>query len=94
VNSIAVRDKNGGSCSVPSSNAVIAPDGHLAADGITTVPDTPVIQQQIAGLADGGAYTSSVWALLASGARNAVSSLGSVLLSGILPGAAASSLFP
>jgi hypothetical protein len=48
----AAWDKNGGSCSV-TSNAIIAPDGKQTADVITAVTDTPVIQQQIAGLATG-----------------------------------------
>jgi hypothetical protein len=64
----AVWDKNGGSCSVPS-NAVIAPDGNQTADIITAVTDTPVIQQQIAGLADGGAYPFYIWARVPSGTR-------------------------
>ncbi len=61
-------DKNGGSCSV-TSNSIIAPDGNQTADVITAVADTPVIQQQIAGLADGGTYTFYVWARVASGTR-------------------------
>ena len=36
---------------------------------ITAVGDTPVIQQQIAGLADGGTYTFYIWARVASGPR-------------------------
>jgi hypothetical protein len=64
----SVWDKNGGSCSV-TSNAVIAPDGNQTADVITAVTDTPVIQQQIAGLADGGTYTFYIWARVASGTR-------------------------
>ena len=50
----AAWDKNGGSCSV-TSNAIIAPDGNQTSDVITAVTSTPVIQQQIAGLTDGGA---------------------------------------
>ena len=61
-------DRNGGSCSV-TSNSVIAPDGNQTADVITAVTSTPVIQQQIAGLADGGTYTFSIWARVASGTR-------------------------
>ncbi len=64
----AVWDKNGGSCSV-TSNAVIAPDGNLTADMITAVTSTPVIQQQIAGLAEGGTYTFYIWARVPSGTR-------------------------
>jgi len=64
----SVWDKNGGSCSV-TSNAVIAPDGNQTADVITAVTDTPVIQQQIAGLADGGTYTFYIWARVPSGTK-------------------------
>ena len=64
----ATWDKNGGSCSV-TPNSVIAPDGNQTADVITAVTDTPVIQQQIAGLTDGGTYTFYVWARVPSGAR-------------------------
>jgi hypothetical protein len=64
----AVWDKNGGSCSV-TSNAIIAPDGNQTADVITAVTTTPVIQQQTAGLADGGTYTFYVWARVPSGTR-------------------------
>jgi hypothetical protein len=39
------------------------------ADAVTAVTDTPVIQQQIAGLADGGAYTFYIWARVPSGMR-------------------------
>src|SRR5579885_2979707 len=63
-----VWDKNGGSCSV-TSNAIIAPDGNQTADVITAVTDTPVIQQQIAGLAAGSTYTFYLWARVASGTR-------------------------
>ncbi len=61
-------DKNGGSCSV-TSNAIIAPDGNQTADVITAVTTTPVIQQQVAGLTDGGTYTFYVWARVPSGTR-------------------------
>ncbi len=61
-------DKSGGSCSV-TSNAIIAPDGNQTADVITAVSTTPVIQQQVAGLADGGTYTFYIWARVASGMR-------------------------
>ncbi len=64
----SVWDRNSGSCSV-TSNAVIAPDGNQTADVITAVTSTPVIQQQIAGLADGGTYTFYIWARVASGTR-------------------------
>ncbi len=61
-------DKGGGSCAV-TSNAIIAPDGNQTADVITAVSTTPVIQQQVAGLADGGTYTFYIWARVASGTR-------------------------
>jgi hypothetical protein len=64
----AAWDKSGGSCSV-TANAIIAPDGNQTADVITAVTDTPVIQQQLAGLADGGTYTFYIWARVASGTR-------------------------
>jgi hypothetical protein len=64
----AVWDRNANSCSV-TSNAIIAPDGNQTADVITAVTTTPVIQQQIAGLADGGTCTFYVWARVASGTR-------------------------
>jgi len=64
----AIWDKNGGSCSV-TSNAVIAPDGNQTADVITAVTSTPVLQQQIAGLADGGTYTFYIWARVPSCTR-------------------------
>jgi hypothetical protein len=64
----AAWDKNGGSCSV-TSNTIIAPDGSQTADVVTAVTTTPVIQQQVAGLVDGGTYTFYVWARVASGTR-------------------------
>jgi hypothetical protein len=60
--------KNGGSFSV-TSNSIIAPDGNQTADVVTAVTDTPVIQQQIAGLADGGTYTFYVLARVSSSSR-------------------------
>jgi hypothetical protein len=50
---VATWDKNGGSCSA-TANTTAAPDGNSTADTITAVTATPVIQQQIAGLASGG----------------------------------------
>jgi len=64
----AAWDRNGGSCSV-TSNAIIAPDGNQTADVITAVTTTPVLQQQAAGLADGGTYTFYIWARVASDTR-------------------------
>jgi hypothetical protein len=66
--SVTVWDKNGGSCSV-FPNGATAPDGNVTADQITAVTATPIIQQQIAGLVDGGTYTLYVWAKIASGTR-------------------------
>jgi len=64
----SVWDRNSGSCSV-TPNSVIAPDGNQTADTISAVTDTPVIQQQVAGLADGGTYTFYVWVRVASETR-------------------------
>jgi len=64
----AAWDKKGGSCSV-TSDSIIAPDGNQAADVITAVTATPVIQQQIAGLRDGGTCTFYAWARVPSGTR-------------------------
>jgi hypothetical protein len=66
--SVATWDKNGGSCSV-STNAAAAPDGNTTADQITASTATPVLQQNIAGLVDGGTNTFYVWARVASGTR-------------------------
>ena len=65
---VATWDKNGGSCSA-TGNSTSAPDGNTSADTITAVTTTPVIQQQIAGLASGGQYTFYVWAKVASGTK-------------------------
>jgi hypothetical protein len=61
-------DKNSGSCLV-TSNGAITPDGNQTADIVTASTSTPVIQQQIAGLADGGTYTFYIWARVPSGTR-------------------------
>jgi len=66
--SVATWDKNGGSCSA-TGNAATAPDGNTTADQVTAVTATPVIQQQIAELADGGTYTFYIWARVASSTR-------------------------
>ena len=66
--SVATWDKNGGSCSV-TANSTAAPDGNTTADTVTASTATPIIQQQIAGLTDGGTYTFYVWAKVASGTR-------------------------
>ncbi len=65
---VATWDKNGGSCSA-TANAIAAPDGNTTADTVTASTATPIIQQQIAGLVDGGTYTFYVWAKVASGTR-------------------------
>jgi hypothetical protein len=54
--SVATWDKNGGSCSV-TGNSTTAPDGNATADTVSTSTSTPVLQQQVAGLVDGGTYT-------------------------------------
>ena len=64
----ATWDKNGGSCSA-TANAIAAPDGNTTADTVTAVTATPIIQQQVAGLASGGQYTFYVWAKVASGTK-------------------------
>ena len=66
--SVGTWDKNGGSCSV-SANATTAPDGNGTADQIAASTATPIIQQQVAGLVDGGTYTFYVWAKVASGTK-------------------------
>lgn len=66
--SAATWDKNGGSCSV-TANAATAPDGNTTADQVTAITATPVIQQQVAGLAPGGQYTFYIWARVESGTR-------------------------
>jgi hypothetical protein len=66
---VATWDKNGGSCSV-SGNAGAAPDGNATADQVTASTATPIIQQQVAGLVDGGTYTFYVWAKVAFGTKN------------------------
>jgi hypothetical protein len=67
--SVGAWDKNGGSCSV-SANAAAAPDGNTTADQIAASTATPVLQQNVAGLVDGGMYTFYVWAKVASGTKN------------------------
>ncbi len=65
---VATWDKNGGSCSA-TANATATPDGNTTADTITALTATPIIQQQVAGLASGGQYTFYVWAKIASGTK-------------------------
>jgi hypothetical protein len=67
--SSATWDKSGGSCTVVADNAT-APDGNATADTATAVSATAaMVQQQIAGLVDGGTYTFYVWAKVASGTK-------------------------
>jgi hypothetical protein len=65
---VATWDKNGGSCSV-TTNLVPAPDGNQSGDIITASTGTPVLQQNVAGLLDGGTYTFYIRARVASGTR-------------------------
>ena len=65
---VGTWDKNGGSCSA-TANSTAAPDGSTTADTITAVTATPIIQQQVAGLASGGQYTFYVWGKVASGTK-------------------------
>jgi hypothetical protein len=62
------RDRHGVRASCTAS-AIAAPDGNTTADTITAVTATPIIQQQLAGLASGGQYTFYVWAKVASGTK-------------------------
>jgi hypothetical protein len=64
----ATWDKNGGSCSA-TANSTAAPDGNTTADTITAVTATPIIQQQVAGLASGGQYAFYVWGKVAAGTK-------------------------
>ncbi len=66
--SVATWDKNAASCTV-TANAAAAPDGNTTADQIAASTATPIIQQQVAGLVDGGTYTFYVWARVASGTK-------------------------
>ena len=52
-----------------TGDSTTAPDGNTTADTITAVTTTPIIQQQIASLVDGGTYTFYVWAKVASGTK-------------------------
>jgi hypothetical protein len=65
---VATWDRNGGSCTA-TANSTAAPDGNSTADTITAVTATPIIQQQVAGLASGGQYTFYIWAKVASGTK-------------------------
>ncbi len=68
--SVVTWDKNGGSCSV-TTNLVPAPDGNQTGDIITASTGTPVLQQNVAGLVDGGAYTFYIWARVNTGTKTA-----------------------
>jgi hypothetical protein len=65
-----VWSTDGGSCSVASNTVdTLAPDGNQTADKLESNGDAAKLQQQVAGLADGGTYTFYVWARVASGTR-------------------------
>jgi len=65
-----VWSTDGGSCSVAvNTSDTLAPDGNQTADKLTSNGDAAKIQQQLAGLADGGAYTFYIWAKVATGTR-------------------------
>jgi len=66
--SVATWDKNGGSCSV-TTNLVPSPDGNQTGDIITASTATPVLQQNVAGLVDGGTYTFYIWARVNTGTK-------------------------
>ncbi|MCL4486935.1 MAG: phage tail repeat domain-containing protein [Chloroflexi bacterium] len=68
--SVSTWDKNSGSCSV-TTNLVPAPDGNQTGDIITASTATPIIQQNVAGLADGGTYTFYVWGRVNTGTKTA-----------------------
>ncbi len=82
---VAAWDKNGGSCSV-TANSTAAPDGSTTADTIMAVTATPIIQQQIADLADAGTYTFYVWAKVASGTKQVSIAIVDNAYSGYLAG--------
>ena len=65
---VATWDKNAASCTV-TANSTAAPDGNTTADTVAASTATPVLQQQVAGLVDGGTYTFYVWARVASGTK-------------------------
>jgi hypothetical protein len=65
-----VWSTDGGSCSVAANTSdTSAPDGNQTADKLTSNGDAAKIQQQVAGLADGGTYTFYIWAKVATGTR-------------------------
>jgi hypothetical protein len=65
-----VWSTDGGSCSVATNTAdTLAPDGNQTADKLTSNGDSAKIQQQVAGLTDGGTYTFYIWARVSSGTR-------------------------
>jgi hypothetical protein len=68
--SVGTWDKNGGSCAV-TTNLVPAPDGNQTGDIITASTGTPVLQQNVAGLVDGGTYTFYVWGRVNTGTKTA-----------------------
>ncbi|MBI4907861.1 MAG: carbohydrate binding domain-containing protein [Acidobacteria bacterium] len=65
-----VWSTDGGSCSVAANiTDTPAPDGNQTADKLTSNGDSAKIQQQVAGLTDGGTYAFYVWVKVASGTR-------------------------
>jgi hypothetical protein len=65
-----VWSTDAGSCTVAANTAdTFAPDGNQTADKLTSNGDTAKIQQQVAGLTDGGTHTFYVWAKVATGTR-------------------------
>ena len=66
--SVSTWDKNAGSCAV-TTNLVPAPDGNQTGDIITASTGTPVLQQNVAGLVDGGTYTFYIWARVNTGTK-------------------------
>ena len=62
-----VWSTDGGSCLVETNTSdTLAPDGNQTADKLTSNGDSAKIQQQVAGLTDGGTSTLYVWAKVAS----------------------------
>ena len=54
---------------IPPTRPSIGAASNTTADTVTASTATPIIQQQIAGLVDGGTYTFYMWAKVASGTR-------------------------
>ena len=52
-----------------TTNLVPAPDGNQTGDIITASTSTPIIQQNVAGLVDGGTYTFYIWSRVNTGTK-------------------------